>query len=856
MSNNQNNNQKKEEVEIVQPSASQRRGPHFMMGSEKKKLEHPRKELWRWLFSYIKPFKWKFVVFFILLLIGTLISSITPIISANIIDLGIVAGNPQYIILMSSFYFTLLLGMALITYYSQFGMGKISQKVIFEIRNNLFFKLQDMSLSYFDKRPSGDIISITTNDVTLLNQLVGGQFVQIINNIVSLALTIAIMYILNVYLALISMVIFPIFYTFIYLFRKVATNLFKETRKTIGGVTSSIQENVAGAKVVQAYGQERKASVEFDRANTANYNAMLKIRRFMATIFPLISMVTSFLTAGILLAGGFVYLGKVSIFGMVVTVGVLSAYITILGQFFRPFMMLMQIQEIIASSLAASDRIYTLLEEKVEIPDIDNPKEIENVLGKIEFENVNFGYIMEDNELIELGGTNTAKSLSNENKQDSPNFSMKSPPTGMSPHRIPNNPMLNRVIEFIKTLPEPYSSFMMKNGIKMPQNIRMKLFMSIMGKNPSEVPSLIDDILAEFGYAVPDTDFSRSHPDYNTSFVGDKGSRATSLPSFPPQVILQISKILERSLRGKAITQQSSGSEMQGEGPGMIGGGMPQMSPNSMLRMLASIEIPKDIYEQIPKIVKTAIEEEKVIISHEQSRGYVLKNVDLEIKEGKTVAIVGETGAGKTTLVKLISRFYDINNGDIKIDGVDIREIKKKDLRDLIGLVPQDAFLFTGTIKENLLYAFDNPTPEIEKKMIEVSKFLGLHNFIEALHKKYDTKLKENASNISVGQRQLIAFARALITDPKILILDEATSSVDPYTETLIQDALDKARKGRTTIIIAHRLSTIKNADHIIVISADKKGIVEQGTHESLLEMNGKYKRLLEMQHRDIEIKG
>jgi len=312
-----------------------------------------------------------------------------------------------------------------------------------------------------------------------------------------------------------------------------------------------------------------------------------------------------------------------------------------------------------------------------------------------------------------------------------------------------------------------------------------------------------------------------------------------------------MSKFLEKSLRNKAGIQQSSG--MQGEGSEMMGG-RPRMSPKSMIRMLATTEIPEKVYNQIPKIVQDAIEEEKVLISHEQSKGYVLKNVDLDIEAGKTVAIVGETGAGKTTIVKLISRFYDVNNGDVKLDGINIREISKKDLRNLIGLVPQDAFLFTGTIRENLLYAFDNPSPEIEKKMIDVSKFLGLHNFIEALHKKYDTKLKENASNISIGQRQLIAFARALITDPKILILDEATSSVDPYTETLIQDALNKARKGRTTIIIAHRLSTIRNADYIIVLSAEKKGIVEQGNHDDLLAANGKYRRLLEMQRRDVEI--
>jgi len=297
-----------------------------------------------------------------------------------------------------------------------------------------------------------------------------------------------------------------------------------------------------------------------------------------------------------------------------------------------------------------------------------------------------------------------------------------------------------------------------------------------------------------------------------------------------------------------------------GEGGGMMGGGMSKMSPQSMVKMLATININEETYKQIPKVVKDAIEEQKKIIQHEQSTGFVLKNVNLTIPSGKTMAIVGETGSGKTTITKLISRFYDVNDGEVLIDGVDIREITKKDLRNMIGLVPQDAFLFTGTIRENLLYAFSNPTPEIEKKMIEVSKFLGLHNFIEALHKKYealhkkyDTKLKENASNISIGQRQLIAFARALITDPKILILDEATSSVDPYTETLIQDALDKARKGRTTIIIAHRLSTIKNADNIIVLGTNKKGIIEQGTHESLIALNGKYKRLIEMQHREIE---
>ena len=845
MMSNNHKDKDNEEKEIIQPSV----GMHhrFTMDSGKSKLEHSRRELWKWLFSYLGRYKWKFLSFFTLLLIGTLITSVSPIISASIIDNGIIAKNILFIVIMSSIFISLLVIMAITTYVAQYGMGKISQKITFEVRNDLFYKLQDMSLSYFDKRSSGDIMSITTNDVTQLNQLVGGQFVAIISSIVGLVLTIIIMFFLNPYLALLSLVIFPIFFFFTYLFRKVAMNLFKESRKTIGKVTSSIQENIAGAKVVQAYGQEKKASDEFDEANTANYNAMLKIRKFMGTIFPLISLVTTLLTAGILLAGGFVVLGDVSIFGTTVSVGVLSAFISILGQFFRPFMTLMQIQEMIAAALAASDRIYSLLEEKVEIPDSENPKLLENVIGEIGFDSVNFGYTLENGEVANV-------------KSESPQIGSQamSPPGISGPPNLSDNPMMKQMMEramdFTKALPEPYSSFMMKNVMLMPQNIRQKLFMSLMGQNPSESPKLIDTILAEFNYAVTGTDNAVNHPELKTSFKGSDSTddqEEVSIPALPPEAILQMSKFLEKNLKGKATIQSSSSG--MGEGGGMMGGGMPRMSPQSMLRMLASITIEREVYDQIPKVVRDALDEEKKIIQHEQSKGFVLKNVDLDIPSGKTMAIVGETGAGKTTITKLISRFYDVNDGKVTLDNIDIREISKNDLRKLIGMVPQDAFLFTGTIKENLLYAYDNPTPDLEEKMIEVSKFLGLHNFIEALHKKYDTKLKENASNISIGQRQLIAFARALITDPKILILDEATSSVDPYTETLIQDALNKARKGRTTIIIAHRLSTIKNADNIIVLSADKKGIIEQGTHESLLALNGKYNRLIEMQHRDLE---
>ena len=837
--NNKQEDDEEEQQEIIKPSAGNRHG--FMMDFEPSELDHSRGELWRWLFSYLKPFRGNFSFYLILMLMGTIITSVTPLITATIIDNGIMAENIPFILMMSIIYFSILLFMAITTYYSQYGLGKISQRVTYDIRNDLFYKLQDMSLAYFDQRSSGDIMSITTNDVTLLNQLVGGQFVQIISSIISIGFTVLIMFVLNPFLALISLPVFPIFLLLTGMFRKMAIGLFKESRKTIGKVTSSIQENIAGAKVLQAYGQEKKASSEFDRANKANYNAMIRIRRYMATIFPLINLITTALTAIILLAGGFVMLGNVSVFGTIVSVGVLSAFLGILGQFFRPFMMLMQIQQVINSSLAASDRIYSLLEEKVEIPDDEDPLFFDGVKGTIEFKNASFGYI-----------------LNNEspNTREGPANPMIQGPTSMEQH-----PMMKRAIEFIKTFPEPYSSFIMKNMMHMPQDLMRKLMFSLMSAKPEEIPNKIDSFLGDLNYAVPDTELAKTHPEYKTSFKPEKSEIShqlkdetksapfSSVSMMPPEAISMMVKFLERSLSAKAGIQQSSG--MSGEGGGMMGGGMGQMSPQSMIQMLATITIPPEIYEEIPKLVKDTIIEQKKLIQHKQTTGYVLKDISVNIPAGNTVAIVGETGAGKTTLIKLIARFYDTDNGEILIDDIDIKKVRKKDLRALIGIVPQDAFLFTGSIKDNLLYAYDNPTLADEERMIEVSKFLGLHNFIDTLHKKYDTKLKENASNISIGQRQLIAFARALITDPKILVLDEATSSVDPYTETLIQDALNKAREGRTTIIIAHRLSTIKNANFIIVLDAEKKGIIEQGDHDNLLAMNGKYKRLLEMQHRD-----
>ena len=239
------------------------------------------------------------------------------------------------------------------------------------------------------------------------------------------------------------------------------------------------------------------------------------------------------------------------------------------------------------------------------------------------------------------------------------------------------------------------------------------------------------------------------------------------------------------------------------------------------------------------------IEFDEVYFSYDKKTP-VINNLNLHVEKNKTVAIVGSTGAGKTTIVNLLMRFYDIDRGSIKINGVDIRDISRKNLRSLFGMVLQDSWLFRGTIYDNILYGRQDATRE---EVIEAAKKAYCHSFIEKLPKGYDTVLNEEASNISQGQRQLLTIARALLSDPEILILDEATSSVDTRTEALIQKAMKNLLKERTNFVIAHRLSTIVNSDMILVL--DKGDIVEKGNHKELLARDGVYAELYNSQFKN-----
>lgn len=247
-----------------------------------------------------------------------------------------------------------------------------------------------------------------------------------------------------------------------------------------------------------------------------------------------------------------------------------------------------------------------------------------------------------------------------------------------------------------------------------------------------------------------------------------------------------------------------------------------------------------------PKDLKGEVAFRNVWFAYDQEE-YVLKNISFEVKAGETIALVGATGAGKSSVINLLSRFYDINKGEICIDGEDIKSFELDTLRRNIGVVLQDVFLFSDTIGNNITLG----NPEITKEMImHAANLVGAKRFIERLPGGLDYNVMERGGSLSVGQRQLISFVRAMVYNPKIIVLDEATSSVDTETEALIQGAIEKMMKGRTSIVIAHRLSTIQNADRIMVM--DKGEIKEQGTHENLLQLGGYYAQLHRMQYKEV----
>jgi len=270
------------------------------------------------------------------------------------------------------------------------------------------------------------------------------------------------------------------------------------------------------------------------------------------------------------------------------------------------------------------------------------------------------------------------------------------------------------------------------------------------------------------------------------------------------------------------------------------------VASNRILDLMDNQEHIVDNGNHQPESIDGAVKFEHVWFAY-NDEDWVLKDINFEVDKGQSLALVGATGAGKSSIINLLNRFYEINKGTINIDGVNIREFDLANLRDHIAVVLQDVFLFSDTIYNNI--TLRNPDISLEKVM-EAAELVGAKTFIERLPGGFDYNVMERGSTLSVGQRQLISFVRAMVYDPKIIVLDEATSSVDTETEELIQEAIQKLMKGRTSIVIAHRLSTIQNASKILVL--DKGEIVEEGNHETLLEKGGHYAQLHQMQYKEV----
>ncbi len=270
------------------------------------------------------------------------------------------------------------------------------------------------------------------------------------------------------------------------------------------------------------------------------------------------------------------------------------------------------------------------------------------------------------------------------------------------------------------------------------------------------------------------------------------------------------------------------------------------VSTDRILKLLDSDEYTANEGTLVPETIKGKVEFKDVWFAYNEEE-YVLKNISFKVEAGKTVALVGATGAGKSSIINLLTRFYDINKGSILVDDIPVEQYELNALRRHVGVVLQDVFLFSDTIENNIRLGDYSITHD---KIVEAAKLVGVHDFIERLPGGYTYNVMERGATLSVGQRQLISFVRAMVHEPKIIVLDEATSSVDTETEELIQKAIEKLMKGRTAIVIAHRLSTIQEADKIIVV--DKGEIMEEGNHDQLLEKDGFYARLYRMQYKDV----
>ncbi|ADD27566.1 ABC transporter ATP-binding protein [Meiothermus ruber] len=616
-------------------------------------------KLARRILKYVRPY-WKQVGLALLaLVVSTLTAASTPLFLKYAIDNAIV---PREALPLAQRYETLLLVCAVflavrvvdfIANYAQtYLISWVGQHILFDLRSEIFAKLQRMHLGYFDRNPVGRLMTRITSDVDAINQFITGGLVGLIADFALIIGLMVFMLVLDWRLALVAFAIMPIFLAVTTWIRGGMREAYRAMRLRLSKVNASLQENLAGVQTTQLFNREPKNEAQFNLLSSDLRRAWVEIIKWFALFFPLVGLMGEFTVALVLWYGG----GQV--IQQAITLGLLVAFTDYVRQLFQPLQDLSEKFNIFQAAMASAERIFGLLDTKEEVADKPGALPVERFRGQIDFEDVWFAY-------------------------------------------------------------------------------------------------------------------------------GRRGERK-------PQAS-------ESAEQGAADTPPSASS-------------LEVLEPTT---------------------------------PEEGEWDWVLRGVSFRVRPGEKVALVGATGAGKTSVISLIARFYDVQQGAVKIDGLDVRDYRQRDLRRAIGIVLQDPFLFSGTIESNLRLGDERITPE---RIQEVCAFVGADEFIQRLPQGYQTVLHERGGGLSTGQKQLLALARAILHNPDILlILDEATANVDSETEQKIQAVLERVMQGRTSIVIAHRLSTIRHVDRILVFRKGK--LLEEGSHDELLRQGGYYAKLYELQY-------
>jgi ATP-binding cassette subfamily B multidrug efflux pump len=629
--------------------------------------------LMRRLLTYLRPYKWHVLVALAAIILKSSLDVLGPYLTKVAIDKYLAKSPNSHswigdrlssapltgIAQIGGLYVGILVFTFTLEFIQTYLMQWTGQKVMFDLRSQIFRHLQQMHVAFFDKNPVGRLVTRVTTDVDALNEMFTAGVVSIFEDVFVLAGIIAIMITMNWKLALITFAVLPLIVYATKVFRDKVRDSYRRIRTAIARINSYLQEAVSGMLVLQLFNREKRAYNKFSDINASHMEAFKDAIMAYSLYYPAVEILSSLAVASIIWFGGGQILQHMTISTIaigfskktlftfqvaqnVMTIGVLVAFMQYAQRFFRPIQDLSEKFNILQSAMAAGERVFKLLDTKVEVTSPPVTKQPQGP-GRIEFDHVWFAY-----------GT---KPIADDTAKPTPDS---------------------------------------------PQN---------------------------------------SEPDW------------------------------------------------------------------------------------------------------------VLRDVNFVLDPGETIAVVGHTGAGKTTLISLLMRFYDVQRGAIRIDGVDIKEMNLDDLRGRFGVVLQDPFLFSGTVAANIRLG----TARIQDQDVEqAAEDVNLAEFIRTLPGGFKEEVRERGSTLSTGQKQLISFARALAHNPKILILDEATSSVDTETEFRVRDALSRMVEGRTALIIAHRLSTIQRADKIIVMH--KGQVREMGSHQQLLAQRGIYYKLYQLQYKDQEV--